>query len=750
MIQVLSIYFLLILMTSILGVAVLKLLKLENHKETTFILITPFIGIAAIVSVSQTLGLVLPGKFVSILIGIILFISVIFIRKDYKKFILKVWEHKCAVLGFFIATLLSLLSLLYIGYPTSISALFNNDLIVYLTGAGLLNKYSYLSHQIISNGFPAIKLIYQVIKVDHNRVGLEYFMLNIMNITGLEPYQVFGIISALFFSLFSMALYFIARGTFKFKKISSYIVLAFSCGSPLVITIMFSQFIPQLAGACFLMISIALIYRAISKKELEFLVLTSLIISAMLSFYCEMAVYFILIAGGIFILFLIRKRIKLKDFFTISMRIGIFTILFNVAAFVIAFNLFFLIFRAASNDSGVGNVTYFVPILNYIGHMMGIFPSLITSFTSNQIISFTHINLTGVFSFLISHLHIFITGIYCIIIFMLLAGTYGFLKGKAKFKNIIFYMVCIGIIFYIYFKYIRPFAYGVYKNSFNSEWIFILFISYGLGNLIQRIKNIEAKRIITVLVLVFVILTNLLSNLIIQKTVIFNPASIIIDDNFTELRQVNNIVPRNEPILLQTDHYGETHLVAYFLSEHNVSLTSSSYFGNFIDKPSNGFSKYVLSSSYNNFFSSNEENIIWQNERFALYKGRDFFIKNITGFYDTEKIGEQFFKWMAGEANFSVDSRYEGAVTLNFDIINVVSSSKTNFKTINVYFNDNLAGSFIAEKGKLAQISVPTLLFRYGDKNFIKIKILEGGNFVLPDPRELSIAITNFRLEKIN
>ncbi|MDN4066523.1 hypothetical protein QYF50_01345 [Paenibacillus vini] len=724
MLTIIFYYLLIWFLTTVTGVLVIKLFKLD--KNSFVYLLSPVIGISSIIIISQNLGLFLPGRIVSVLLGILLVTSIYLLRKSLKVMLKKEVILSCAskykflMFFLFISSILSLYPLFYVGYLTTFNA-FNSDVIVYLTNPILLNKQGYLFEYSFTNDSPLYQFSGDLMHILHERIGFDYFTMNIMNLTGLDSYQVVFIESCFIYSLFPLVIYSILTQIFNTNKTSLLIALSFSSLSPLLLRVLFSQFYPQMLGVVFSVAFCALFYNFLFNNEpkQEGLILLVIILAGGVSVYPENTVYLVLYSLLLMGVLLITKKKVIRLLLVNLSMLILFTLVINIPASMIMVYKQLAIFRAT--QGGVGNIQFFVSIGNYIGHMLGINASVASRVNS-----------------------IIITSLLLLFIFALLVGA---LKSSYYKKSLILGFSGVGIGLFVYFRYISKFPYGVYKHIVTIEWIVIILIALGFGFFLSH--KIRLIRQMSIIILSLTLALNIFSVYKIYRDVLTH--ELMIDKSFIEVSQIKNLVPQNNAILLETAPFIESHNVLYFLRDRKVSLANSSYLGDFQNKPSNGYSPFVLtSSSTNDIITSDTKKLIWQNGRLALvYDSSGMKVLFGEGFYTPETSEGYSWRWLNDTAAFNVISTVDKAVSVSFAVNTIVPTSKTEEKKCEFYLNDQLIGKFVAEKSKQTLVKFEDLVLKSNQDNLFKIVVLEGADEVPNDSRKLSISLSDLKIEEM-
>ncbi|NOU92969.1 hypothetical protein GC093_06930 [Paenibacillus sp. LMG 31456] len=712
MLNIILLYIIMMLFFSICGLILITLLKLE-HKQ--YYLISPIIGLAALIIYSQNIGLILSGKYLSTILFIVILLSLIYYNKKiFSNFKIFLSENKLVILLFSLSSFISLLPQFIVGRLTSFNS-FNNDLIVYLLNPEWLNSNKYLSEPPKIPGYPLIDYSTILIKNALERVGLDYITLNISNLTGLETYQIFGTLACLLFSLLGVILYELCKNYLKLSKNIALISLILSSTSPLMMNVMFSQFIPQICGIVLMLLTICFFIKVLYEKNIPNIVLLSIAGASAVGVYAEIIIY-------LFIFCLCYLIANYKDFLHNFIKNIIFiliitfiTVLFNVPGFIIMFHKQLMLMKLSGTDAG--NITFFIPTNNYIALILGYLPFPITQ-------SFT------VMKYLVILSLIFI--------------AYGFIKSKIFNKLFYCYMISFGFLIFIYFRYYKMFPYGTYKHIIFMESIFIIIISISISFYINNFK-----KVMLVLLSIFIIV-NLINIYKIQNRVLTN--ELLINKDFIELKEIKNIVPKDIPITINLAPFGETHLASYFLRDRKILLNNVSYFS-YYGLNDLTFKQqtpmYILTSfeKQEDIYRSEKEKIIWQNDRFKLLYTDNFLgVSFEKGFYNVEKSDQSSWRWMNNEGYIKIKSSQNKEVDLSFDINNVVPSSITEYKTGKVFVNDEYIGDFKAFKNKNNKIKFEKIKLISEKENVVRIEIVEGADTVPSDSRPLSILTTNFQI----
>lgn len=688
---------------TLLGITILVLLKIDKRNYV----LSPFFGISTTVIICQNLGLFMPGKYITLLLLGTLSILIVFLYKRVLSALKLFFTENRVIFAYFsIISFVSILPIMIMGGLTSFNS-FNNDLIVYLTNPEWLNKFNYLSTPSYDAGFSITNYSTDLIKIKHERVGFDYLTLTLCNLTGLETFEVFGVFSALVFTLLATVVSVFCSNYFKLDKRTGIIVYLLLACSPLMFTVMFSQFTPQITGLTLLFLTMCLIVNYLEERKTANLLLISISISSVVAVYAEIIVYLIAL---LFCYLISIYRNNIKDFFASVYYLllsGIVAFLIDIPAFIIMIYKQLSLMGLAGTNAG--NVTFFAPISNYLALIFGFHPLL----TANVSVVSSVITLLSL---------IFI--------------VYGFIKIKQNKLFFIFSLI-FGTVIFIYFKYIKLFPYGVYKHIIIMMPILLIIIGASISHISKNNKKIT-NLLITVLLMV-----NLYNVSIVQYRVLTKELKI--DNNLIELKELKTIVPYNEAITLKVPDYGETHLASYFLRDSKLNLSSISYFGDF--RTNNEESSYILSNN-NNFqdiYINKDERIIWQNKKYQLvHSNSPMKVQFGNGFYEPEQNG--LFRWMDKEGEVRIVSKTDKVATIQFDILGIVPTSKTNYKTVSVYLNDILLKEFVAYKDQINEVEIRDAAISKNE-NILRIVVEEGTNTVNNDPRNLSISLSNFQIK---
>lgn len=722
MLNIIFFYLLIVFISIFTGILIIKLFKLDN--EDYIYLFSPIIGISAVIILSQNLGLLLPGRIVSIIIGLLILCATYFLRHDLKVLFNKaliidfISKHK--ILFFFCgaSSIISLIPLFYMGYLTTFNA-YNSDVIVYLSNPILLNKQGYLFHYTFGDDLPLYQYSGNLMHNLHERIGFDYFTMNLMNITGLDSYQLVYIEACFIYSLLPLVIYLFLTQVFNANKIKLFVALTFCSVSPIMLRVLFSQFYPQMLGIvisiafCTLLYKLLFINNNTRNDSFTFVI----ILAGVVSVYPDNAVYLVVYTFILMLLLCVFNRENFLRALGNILKLVAWALVINVSASVLMFYKQLGLFKATQGS--VGNIQFFVSIGDYLLHMLGISPDIM--YKANNVFEIS------------------------VIILFFAIVVLGFSKSEVKRKSVVIGLVSISFLLFIYFRYISGFPYGVYKHIVSVEWIFIILIAIGIEfYLSHKSTFIRYSAITSLAVLIVFSLFSVSHN---YRDVLTEELKI--DQSFIELSEIKNMVPKNEAILLKTDPYIESHNALYFLRDRKVSLSNSSYLGDFQNDPSNGYSPYILSSSLvKDIYQSKDQKILWQNERFGLvYLPEGIRVDFGEGFYGAEESGGYSWRWLNGIAVFNVNIASDKVVKLSFDVNTIAPTSKTETKNCELYLNDKLIGTFVAHKNNNSTAEFDNVQLEANKENSFKVVVLEGADEVPNDTRKLSISLSNFEIK---
>ena len=543
------------------------------------------VGFCCLLSVSMTIGAVVPLSCVApmIIIGLCLY----FLRrsKELSQYLLSVLTCKNSIV--FIGTLIPIL---VFSWPHLLkNELFtiivdNNDFAYYIASIDWLKTHSIYEPV----GYSLSKPFYSLAEymIDYTRIGLDVAGAIFANIYLLESYQVFPLMVVLASVFVYLSIYNILLNQGINKNCCIFVALCASVNGN-IISLLSKQYPSQVIGVALLVMSFYYLAVVFKKGDKDSILLTSILVSGLLATYCEFTLYVVLFALINIMVLIWRKNIKLTQL----LQLAVLSVLFNVIGFFRAIDFNYKIFnRVATNGAA--------DIDPYMGNMLG-FPRVIACMVGYSPSDFksSHIILgVAVFSAL------------------LLVGVYLLIKQRFS-KNLL--LIGIGTIFCsleTYFVLVGG-AYQEFKHV--TSFGVIAFIFWGL--LLNTVSRFEVKKRfiwsgITIFVTGVVILAYRPMNMYL------NPTFAITKDSLELQQAVKHFVGDDEFIEVDSS-LGVANLMiaSYALRHHIVNLnTNYSYLQFFQKFEDDDNSRFLLKPKTNQLTLPENEVIRWTNKDFSL------------------------------------------------------------------------------------------------------------------------------------
>ncbi|MFC3750513.1 hypothetical protein [Paenibacillus sp. GCM10012306] len=668
-------------------------------------LLYPFFGFSFLVAISQLLGIFLGAKFYNpfIILGGIIILFVVLYNSLIKKNEISIQNstEKLYYASFFgIVFLIYFFPSLFAGFPTSFASI-NNDLIFYLSIPEWLIEKGYFTNA-ISDSFHPFFSIAEIHFSRFSRVGADYFNTLGMTFFHTDAMHTFNVISCFFVFLFSLSVYYTCKYSFRLSNSIVLTAVTLSTINTLLFWMFTTQYMPQIGGNAFYVLSAGFIYRVIKEKKINLVVPTSLSIAGLIAVYSEYTLY-LLVPAMMFFVFSVFKDYKNTRLYTkILFYIMFLAVIFNPVSTFIA--LRYNIFAYTSTQNSVGIVEY-IPFFNQILMVFG-FKSLDYSSTSG-------------FYIIIGSL---------LLIFVIIGSLIA--KKEIKVYLMIYSLFIVALLLYLHF--INKFPYGYYKTLMFAQPFVILLFSIGFNYLAMKLK---ASKYLQLGILALVLLSNCFQISKLENIILYK--GLLVTKEYTEVKEINKLIPEDEILSIEDVTKDEEHILSFLLKNTNISFkNSNSYFAP-SSIPEGSKSSYTLKGSgdilnYDGF-------LIWHNEKFSLYK--DFNISMDEGWHGLEDWNGIPTRWTKSEFSLSAKVLNTNKVSISF---NAVLPPNVTERTILLYVN----GEFVEEKKVTSNTILTTsnLNIELNKVNNIKFIVKEGAVRVGQDTRELGIAVQNIKV----
>ncbi|ULO08040.1 hypothetical protein H1230_04040 [Paenibacillus sp. 19GGS1-52] len=664
----------------------------------------PFFGFSILSGISQFFGIFIGAKFFNpfIIIGGIIIMLMRFFKYRFKNELVMGKVAKLNTINIFIFGVIFLIYLfpsIYVGFPTSFASI-NNDLIFYLSIPEWLIDKGYFSTAISDNLHPFFSIA-ELHFSRFSRVGADYFNTLAMTFFNTDAVHTFNEISCFFVLLFSLSVFYTCKYSFQ---LSNWIVLtavALSTVNTLLFWMFTTQYMPQIGGNAFYVLSAGFIYQIIHEKKIHLVIPTSLCISGLIAIYSEYTLY-LLIPTMIFLGISILKDFKnTKIYMKILLYTFLITALLNPTSTFLAIK--YNIFAYTTTQNAIGIVEY-IPFFNQILMVFGIktldyaIPPLLPTFVGLLLLGFV------------------------------LLGLFKVKRGLREYLCVYFSFI---IILLLYLNFINKFPYGYYKTLMFAQPFVIVLFSIGVNSFKLKYNYF---RYFTYGALVIILLSNLLQigkleNIILNK-------GLLVTKEYTEMREINKLIPENEVLSIEDVTKDEQHILAFFLKETKISYKNpNSYFTPYTVPELQSI--YTLKGSQDILNYNNA--LIWHNEKFRLYK--NFNISMIEGWHGLEDWNGVPTRWTKSEFILSAKSLNTSEFFISF---NPIFPPNVTERTIQIYINDKLIEEKKIKNNKVFTTS--KLKIELNIINNIKFVVKEGTVRVGQDTRELGIALQNVEI----
>ncbi|ANE47053.1 hypothetical protein SY83_13135 [Paenibacillus swuensis] len=676
---------------------------IDNQQGSVILL--PFLGMSILISILQTAGIFVGTKYITPLIvtgGLILAINMT------NKVRIKSYLNNNV--NYYVVTILTLVVLIYsmpsiiAGFPTSFSSI-NNDLIFYLSIPEWLQDHTYFAKPISDQLHP----FYSIAELHFSRfsrVGADYINTLGMDFFNIGAIHTFNIMSCLYVIFVALATYYVSKYCFKLSNSITYTWMFLSSINSLVYWMFTTQYMPQLGGNAYYLLSIGLLYRLFHEKNNKLLLQSALSIVGLISIYSEYTAYLALPVFIYIVYLAIIEKHKLLDLLKRLSLLIVCCILLNpVAVYLcVRYNLF--AYTTTQNNTGI---VEYIPFSNQILMLLGI-----------KTLDYNKPTLL----------------IILISIIIIAVMLFGLIKLKKEvFRYILLYLSFI-VLMLFYLTFINHFPYGYYKTLMFAIPIAMLLFSVGTNELLKN----ERKRYLPLLLAVLLIF-NIPQMYKLQNGILNNGH--LITNTYLELNEMEKLIPINETLYIEGYTMNEQHMIAYFLKERSLFFVNSNSYFTPLNKQENAPVKYTLKQSATDITPQNGETI-WSNQKFNLIRNsnNDFKLNLGVGWHQIERWANVPTRWTEEKFTLNLSSRKNISNSIEF---NAYLPPEVKERTLDIFVSDKKISEIKITNDKQTY-SIPILNSNSSSGFEIQIKVREGAVQVGSDPRMLGIAIQNIKM----
>lgn len=614
--MILIYYSITIALCFVVGFTGCKLLKLQDTellKSTNFIYI--LIGLVFLVSMMETISLVLPVSISLYLICPLLLAGFIWCYHDLKTIVLSQLRKK----DLFFSLILILIPGIVVGLPQLLeNELFtviedNSDYIFYLSTMDWFQSHNILSEIVYSEHYPFYSFAEYM--VNTTRIGYDLFGAFLVGLYNLEPHEVFSILSVLSAGFVAVSVY-TCLLYFTGNKYIAVLVGVYTGSCANTIALIVGQYIVQLCGVALLLMSVTAIQHLLCKSSTKDAVLCGLFVSGTLAIYCEYAVYLCL-AALLFLAICSFKRTVVAKHICIAI---VSAILFNVLGFIKAlwFNLKIFLSISAAGASAIDP---------YNGNIIGLDTLLYTILGGT------------------SKLHLLDHALPKVLTVFLMLGVlavlyFAFVKSGHFEKNAFCgVVVLLIVIFEAYFRISRG-AYQEYKHLATMSCLFLVVAGIAAANLSGIFQFGKYKRILFLTAAIAVTMVSVYAPL---KN--YTQISTRIDSQTMELRDAVFAVCGNQGVEIGDTEWHPMRVV-YALKDQPVFVGNSSYsYLEYYQKLNKEIdARYKLYARFGEMqIDLSKEEILWMNEQYVLTE------RISPTWYNSFSMTGSFYGWEYGE-----------------------------------------------------------------------------------------------------
>lgn len=592
--------------------------------------ILPFVGIAELICLTQVLYLAFPTRIIGYIIWSLLLLLLVFEGKNIVTTLFcYVRIHKLPIL--FLIIIISLYAWPMIVDNELMSYQYsNNDIIYYLVTDDWMLDHSFFEEVAFSDNQPYYALADYILNINRTRFGTNVLESTLMSMLNIQSYQVFTLMGVVYIIGCITGLFYMMRRIFCINKFTGFALVL-----PLLIhsswkEMLILQYIPQIAGVCFLQLFVIFLIESISNRNSESNIIVSLWLASTISTYAEYSSYLLLIFLGIHAIHIVVSK-KIKSNLISVIKTGVIGLALNPLGTFVALRFNWETLMRVSDSTE--NIDAFSGNMK---SLIDVFSQLFGGVDSNW-----NDLLHSMYSLTLAALAVI--GIVILIVY--------FITNKKEVSLFFIWITALLLGYEIYFR-ISGIAYGEYKHLIGIAPLLLTCLII-FGFMIMRKKKIT--HIIFGLALCYITLLNLSSYL---RDYRFDSICYY-NDELVELSVALNQVPTEETVGLLGNTYYVQHEMIYPLKDRKIRLMGESYYTNICGVPLNiDVPKYiVIPSNYNYPYSYD---VIWDNGRYKLatdikdYKDYDLG----TSYYHDDfnnlvvygvSYSEENFAWTAGK-----------------------------------------------------------------------------------------------------
>jgi len=678
-----------------------RLLKLNSRlvvSDASAYLLLPFLGASLLISMLQYFGVFFGTKYI---VPLIFVIFILLIGEGFRRMPKTAIPNKVWIMIFACFTILFLIYCMpsiVAGFPTSFASI-NNDLVFYLSIPEWLSTKSYFAKP-ISDGFHPFFSIAEIHFSRNSRVGSDYLNTIGMNIFNIGAIHTFNVMSCFYVILLTLSVYYTTRYCFGLKQgIASLAALLISINS-FLFWMFTTQYMPQIGGNAFFVLSIGLIYKSLVEKKYSYLLYTCLSVSAVISIYSEYTLYLILPIGLFILLKMINDRENFKLYFKMLIAFICGLILLNPISLYLCIKYNLFAFQTTQNAVGIVN---YIPFWNQVLMVFGL-----------KTLEYSYPGLW-----------------FSVIAFAFLVVTvFGLLRIKGDLRIYLLIFSSFIIILLLYLAYVNKFSYGYYKTMMFSQPFVILLFSIGLYKLVE----IKKTKFLFFSFLIMIVLANTFRIYQLEDIIIHKGE--LVTKQYEQLDDMKNTVPKKEIIAINGFNINDQHLIAYYLRDRKIIFNNpSSYFAPYHEEGL--IPNYILSFN-NDDVIDDTSTLIWNNDRFKLNKNIGLSLGQ--GWHGLEQWNGIATRWTTEKFSVKANNMNSGNYLIQFHAILPPNITQ---RTLEVYQDDKLIDKIVI---KSDTTNYNTKSFHLEDNEELNFVVIEGAIKVGEDPRPLGIAVQNLSL----
>lgn len=571
------------------GIIITKLIRVPDELlNKNGILLFPGIGLLFLINMVQVMNLFMPCSY--LLIPFILFL-VVGVYKNFDSIICSfavIMNGKAFLMMILAAILLWSVPLLASDGLTSIQS-WNNDIMYYLSSMDWLKDHNSMQKVLYNDNNPYYWCAEYM--QERTRTGFDGLGSFIMELSGLEAYEIFTSLGIVFGIIMLFHIYFVSGSVLNMRKKSRLLLLALIICSCRFEELLIYQYIPQICGISFLILFIGLMIHIVNKKIFSHGIL-ALVMAGIISVYAEYCAYLLVIYMSAFIVGGVVKKDRKKMIFMIKE--GFFALLINPVGIYRAVKINLFIFHNVQVD------------MDQIDPFYGKVSTTLNAFA--QSLGLLQTEGYGEVLQILICIMLFL----CFLFFIFLIFSY---VKRIRDSNKV-YLLTVLVFLFIYEIYFRliSYGYGEYKHLLSLTSFLLMFTLYIAHWVCDFWQPCKIVKVVLIGFITCITISGVISNI-----KFFDKDSLYYYDSSVEqLEEGARLVPIGETIGVSGTP-ASIHGMVYGLRSRPTTILANNI--SYFPFSKEGASRYrMYEGMLNEREAEMNEEMIWSNGRFYLIK----------------------------------------------------------------------------------------------------------------------------------